>query len=71
MRRPTALSALLVSVVAAVAWLVVAIPAAAAFPVRNGQVVFWSDRDGPVQVYTMNPDGAGAISMCSMVPGLN
>jgi hypothetical protein len=71
MRRPTALSALLVFLVAAAAWLAVATPAAAAFRGKNGQPVFWADRDGPVHAYTMNPDGTGAISMWSMVPGLN
>src|SRR5215211_6150706 len=33
-------------------------PAQAAFPGRNGKIAFVTNRDGNLEIYTMNPDGA-------------
>lgn len=32
-------------------------PAGAAFPGKNGKIAFQSDRDGPLEIYTINPSG--------------
>ena len=38
-------------------------PGGAAFAGRNGLIAFWGDRDGPIQVYVMNPDGSGVRNL--------
>jgi hypothetical protein len=30
----------------------------ATFPGENGKIMFFSDRDGNAEIYTMNPDGS-------------
>jgi hypothetical protein len=43
----------------AAALLEAAAPAGAAFPGPNGRIAFASDRDGDIDIYSMNPDGTG------------
>ena len=38
-------------------------PARAAFPGQNGKIVFVSDRDGNLEIYTINPDGSGQTNI--------
>ena len=49
-------SALLPAVAAAIA---LSAPAQAGYPGANGQIAFTSNRDGNVEIYSMNPDGTG------------
>ena len=45
---------------------VVALPSQAAFatfPGENGKIVFFSNRDGNEEIYTMNPDGSGQMRL--------
>ena len=45
---------------------VVALPsqaASATFPGENGKIVFFSNRDGNEEIYTMNPDGSGQMRL--------
>jgi Tol biopolymer transport system component len=62
-RRSALLSAtvVLALVAACIAALVVAVvkPAEAAFPGRNGKIVFSSFRGGNAELYSMNPNGSG------------
>jgi len=39
------------------------IPAYGAFPGVNGRIAFSSDRDGSVEIYTMNPDGTDQMRL--------
>ena len=59
-RLPIALTALLL---AALLSLVAATPAQAGFPGTNGKIVFGSTRDGPSEVYVVNPDGTGQTNL--------
>ena len=47
---------------------VVVRPAEAAFPGNNGKIAFQSDRDGPLEIYTMSPSG-GAATRITFSPG--
>jgi Tol biopolymer transport system component len=44
------------------------IPAHAAFPGKNGKIVFQSDRSGSWQLYTINADGSGLTQVTQMPP---
>jgi TolB protein len=48
-----------IATLAALAALLSAAPAQAAFPGTNGKIAFHSDRDGDFDIYVMNPDGTG------------
>jgi len=67
MRRQRAFSGLMAFLVAATAWLSLAVPAGAAFPGTNGLITFWGGfndpSNGPIQVRVMNPDGTGVMSL--------
>ncbi|MGH3087872.1 MAG: hypothetical protein ACRDSJ_11220, partial [Rubrobacteraceae bacterium] len=58
--RQTRMRALGVSLsaIAAVCLLAVVEPVDAAFPGKNGRIVFESNRDGNSEIYSMNPDGS-------------
>jgi Tol biopolymer transport system component len=51
------------SALAAVCVLFVTNPADAAFPGKNGRIVFESDRDGNSEIYSMNPDGSDQTNL--------
>jgi TolB protein len=44
------------------------IPVHAAFPGKNGKIVFQSDRSGSWQLYTINADGSGLTQITQMPP---
>jgi len=48
--------------------LAAASPAHAAFPGANGKIAFESNRDGNVEVYTMNPDGSAQARITNSAP---
>jgi Tol biopolymer transport system component len=52
-----------VAIVAAIAWLLAVAPAQAATPGQNAKVFFTSGRDLNYEVYSMNADGSGAVSL--------
>jgi TolB protein len=56
-------SAVLVAVPVAVALLLLAAPAHAAFPGNNGLIAFASGRSGNVDIYTVNPNGTGLTNV--------
>jgi dipeptidyl aminopeptidase/acylaminoacyl peptidase len=58
-RASTILVAVIVSLIAA--W--GSAPAQAAFPGTNGKIAFHSDRDGNLEVYSMNADGTGQTNL--------
>ena len=43
-------------------------PVQAAFPGQNGKIAFVSDRDGNLEIYTMNPDGTGQANLTNLSP---
>jgi Tol biopolymer transport system component len=48
-----------------------AIPAAAAFPGKNGRIAFVADLSGAYQLYTANPDGSDQIRLTNLPPTSN
>jgi hypothetical protein len=59
-----ALVAIAVTVTACVLALVIRVESSqAAFPGQNGKIVFVSNRDGNVEIYTMNADGSNQTNI--------
>jgi Tol biopolymer transport system component len=58
------LVAIAVTVTACVLALVIRVESSqAAFPGQNGKIVFVSNRDGNVEIYTMNADGSNQTNI--------
>jgi Tol biopolymer transport system component len=44
-------------------------PVEAAFPGQNGKIAFDSERDGNVEIFTMNPDGSNQTNISNTLSG--
>jgi Tol biopolymer transport system component len=64
-RAPRLKATLALGVAAAIAIALAPRPAPAAFPGENGKLAFQSNRDGNVDIYSMNADGSGVRRLTS------
>jgi TolB protein len=65
MRNPKSLAK---TMLIGLALLIIASPAWATFPGKNGKIVFVGNQSGTWQLYTINPDGSGMDQITSLPP---
>ncbi|MDQ4098203.1 MAG: hypothetical protein M3144_10085 [Actinomycetota bacterium] len=52
------------ALVALIIGLVIAVrPAESAYPGQNGKITFETNRDGNLEIYSMNPEGTGRVNL--------